>query len=380
MAVHIVTWLDTGGAQETAARLCSGLHRDGWDAVLLGGAAPDMESPAVQMARRDGVAVEAVSWMGRSVRPWQDAVALVRLVRRLRDLRPEVVHTHSSKAGLLGRAAACLAGVPVRVHTVHGWSFDQDLEGRARQLTIRLERLAARFTQALVVVSAVDRRRGLRAGIATRAKYHLIRSAIPTHLHEPATTCERGQAKRDLGLDEGAVVVGTVTRFAPPKDTSTLLAAFALFLRSMPDAHLVIVGDGPERLAVEREIEHLAIQDRVTLLGHRPDVAEVLRAVDLFAFSSRREGLPRAVVEAVAAGLPVVSTDVGGVGEVLRVAPFSRMVEVGDPGGMAEALHQLVGCPVGGRSEARVAALFGFDEHEMVDAHDALYRELATPA
>jgi glycosyltransferase involved in cell wall biosynthesis len=376
MVVHVVTWLDTGGAQETAARLCSGLQSEGWEVVLLGGVAPGRESPSVESARVDGVTVEAVSWMGRSVRPWSDAVALLRLIGRLRELRPDVVHTHSSKAGLLGRLAAWMAGVPVRVHTVHGWSFDQDLEGAARKVAVRLERLAARITDALVVVTAVDRTRGLRAGVATRVKYHLIRSAIPASLYHPATETERALVKQAWGLDASTAVVGTVTRFAPPKDTLTLLAAFSVLLRSVPDAHLVIAGDGPERASVENDIGHRSLEGSVTLLGHAGDVAAVLRGFDLFAFSSRREGLPRVVVEAVAAGLPIVSTDVGGVAEVLRVAPSSRMVEAGDAPGMARAVREILGQPVGGTPAARAAALAGFDESDMVSAHDRLYRDL----
>ncbi len=208
--VHLVTWLDTGGAQETARRLCSGLHRSGWDTVLIGGEAPGPESPGVAVAHGEGVTVEAVNWIGRPVRPWGDAVALYRLVTRLRHLRPDVVHTHSSKAGLLGRVAASLAGVPVRVHTVHGWSFDQDLEGVSRRFAVLLERLTAGLAHALVVVSGVDRARGLQAGIATRAKYHLIRSAVPVGRYAPATDAERRRTKEAWGLDPSTPVVGTV--------------------------------------------------------------------------------------------------------------------------------------------------------------------------
>lgn len=377
--VHVVTWLDTGGAQETAARLCAGLQRRDWDTVLLGGVAPGTESPGVDVARREGVTIEAVTWMGRPLRPWGDVVALYRLVGRFRELRPDVVHTHSSKAGLLGRVAARLAGVPVRVHTVHGWSFDQDLEGAALRGAVLLERMAAAVTHALVVVSAEDRGRGLRAGIATRAKYRLIRSAVPLDQYAPATDIERGRTKESWGLDPSTPVVGTVTRFAEPKDTPTLLAAFSQMVESEADAHLVIVGEGPRRREVEVEILERGLEDRVTLLGQRRDVASLLRGFDLFAFSSRREGLPRVVVEAVAAGLPVVSTRVGGIAEVLRLAPSSRMVEVGDASGMSQALGDLLGRPVGGAPAARAAALAGFGEQEMVAAHDVLYRELMAP-
>jgi glycosyltransferase involved in cell wall biosynthesis len=380
LVVHVVTWLDTGGAQETAARLCSGLRREGWETVLIGGMAPDDESPAVAVARVDGVSVEAVPWLGRSIRPWNDVVALTLLVRRLRELKPAAVHTHSSKAGLLGRLAAVLARVPVRVHTVHGWSFDQDLEGGSRRVAIVLERLAAAVTGALVVVSAVDRGRGLAAGIANRSRYRLIRSAVPLGCFAPATDDERSQIKASWGLEPTALVVGTVTRFAPPKDTATLLAAFSRLLESTPNARLIIIGDGPEHEGVLQDIGSRGLREQVTLLGRRDDVPAVLRGFDLFAFSSRREGLPRAVVEAVAAGLPVVSTAVGGVAEVLRLAPFSRLVDVGDAKGMAEALVELAGCAVGSRFEARKAALSGFDEPDMVRAHVDLYRDLMSLA
>ncbi len=149
---------------------------------------------------------------------------------------------------------------------------------------------------------------------------------------------------------------------------------------SAADAHLVIAGDGPQRDAVETEIRERGLSGRVTLLGHTDDVASVLRGFDVFAFSSRREGLPRVVVEAVAAGLPVVSTHVGGVADVLRVAPSSQLVEPGDAVAMSQALHDLLGQPVGGAPAARKAALVGFDEQDMVVSDEVLYRSLMASA
>jgi glycosyltransferase involved in cell wall biosynthesis len=329
-------------------------------------------------ARARGVRVEAVTWLGREIAPWSDGAAFFRLVRRLRQLRPDIVHTHSSKAGLLGRVAAFVAGVPVRVHTVHGWSFDQGMAGLGRAVVVALERLVLRCTDAVVVVTSVDRSRGLAAGIGNRSDYHVIRSAIRMADYVRATPEQRAATKRGWGIDPRSPVVGTVTRFAPPKDTDTLLDAFATLLETVPDARLVIAGGGPERAQVEARIDELGLGDHVLLLGWCDDVSRLLSGLDAFALASRREGLPRSVVEAVAAGLPVVATDVGGVFEVLRTAPSSRIVPIGDPQAMAAALKVLICDPAPDRPEARAAALAGFDEPDMVQAHARLYRALTS--
>jgi glycosyltransferase involved in cell wall biosynthesis len=231
-------------------------------------------------------------------------------------------------------------------------------------------------TDALVVVSAVDRGRGLREGIAGRQKFCLIRSAVSLKAHESGSEETRARTKVAWGLCPATPVVGTVTRFAAPKDFSTLLAAFAQARSDRPEMHLVVAGDGPDRGEVEHAIASAGLERHVTLLGHCDDVAAVLRGFDVFAFASRREGLPRVVVEAVAAGLPVVSSDVGGVAEVLRRVPTSALVPAGDVWRMAEAIGAGFTHPVGAWSSARRAALVGFDEQDMVDAHVRLYDAL----
>ncbi len=331
--VQIVTTLARGGAQATVLASSTEVPpgQDGTpplDVRVLTGADTTGEGSFWDDRATAGVAIDVVPAMRRSIRPVDDALALRWLVAHLRAERPDVVHTHSSKAGVLGRLAAAIARVPC-VHTVHGWG-PLDAGGPiARRSVVALERLLARLTAALVVVGADDLERGLRLGIGRADQYHLIRSGI-----EPPDAGQRDAVRRELGVD-GRWVVGMVGRLAAQKDQAALVAAFAGL--APEDGTLVLVGDGPRRPAIEAAVAANPGLD-IRLLGARADGPRLATGFDLAVNASRWEGLPRSVVEAASAGVPVVASDVGSTSELIRPGRSGRLVPPGDVVALAEAI------------------------------------------
>ena len=374
---NVITKLAVGGAQETALSYCSQLDPDRWAMTLVTGPELSPEGDLFEEARRRGVPVLTVPSLRRPIRPLADAKAVVELVRLFRRERPDIVHTHSSKAGLVGRLAARIAGVPVVVHTVHGWSFHEGMSPPARAVAVALERLAARWTWPLVVVCEVDAEIGVAAGIGHPAQYTVIRSAVDVgRLRRAAGS--RASARAALGIPEGVPVAGTVTRLCRQKDPETLLRAARLAAELRPDTRFVVVGDGPLRPQVERLLDELELRDHVTLLGRRSDVDALLPGFDAFVLSSRWEGLPRVVVEAMAVGVPVVSTDVGGIAEAVEDQVSGLLVPPGDSVSLANALVRALAEPgLGARLRSTAATRVDeFDIGVMTDSLDDLYSGL----
>ncbi len=374
---NVITKLAVGGAQETALAYCSSLDPARWEASIVTGPERSPEGDLFDEAARRGVPVVTVPSLRRRIRPVADVRAVVELVRLFRQERPDIVHTHSSKAGLVGRLAARVAGVPVVVHTVHGWSFHEGMSLAARAFAVTFERLAARWTWPLVVVTEVDAEIGLASRIGQPDQYAVVRSAIDVErLRRSAGS--RASARSALGIPQDMPVVGTVTRLCTQKDPEMLLRAARLAVELQPDVRFVVIGDGPLRPRVEQLLDDLDLRGHVTLLGRRSDVETLLPGFDAFVLSSRWEGLPRVVVEAMAVGVPVVSTDVGGIAEVVEDGVSGLLVPAGDHIAMANALLRVLGEPgLGGRlardAGGRVAE---FDIGEMAARLDDLYAGL----
>ncbi|HVF13216.1 MAG TPA: glycosyltransferase family 4 protein [Acidimicrobiales bacterium] len=377
--LNVITKLSVGGAQETALRYCSLLDPARWDTALVAGPESSPEGDLFEEAARLHVRRLTIPTLARRLRPLADLRAVVDLFRLFRRERPDIVHTHSSKAGLVGRLAARLAGVPVVLHTVHGWSFQGGMSPAGRRMTIACERLAAKWTTALVVVAARDAEVGLAARIGRPDQYALVRSAIDVDRLR-RTAGSRAEARLAFGIPDGAPVVGTVTRLCRQKDPETLLRAHRRVVDHRPDAHLVVVGDGPLRAEVEAMVDDLRLRPHVTLLGPRSDVAALLPGFDVFVLSSRWEGLPRVIVEAMAAGVPVVSTEVGGISEAIEDQESGLLAPAGDAAALGDAAVRVLDDPSLAARLRRAAQVDveEFDVGVMVDRLDDLYSTLLT--
>ena len=375
--LNVITKLAVGGAQETALAYCSHLDPARWDASIVTGPERSPEGDLFDEAARRGVPVTVLPSLRRRIHPVGDLRALVQLVRHFRQERPDIVHTHSSKAGLVGRLAARIAGVPVVVHTVHGWSFHDGMSPAVHALAVAVERLAARWTWPLVVVAEIDAEIGVASGIGQPDQYAVVRSAVDVNRLRSAAG-SRATARAALGIPEGVPVVGAVTRLCRQKDPETLLRAARLTAELRPDSRLVVVGDGPLRGEVERMLDELDLRAHVILLGRRSDVEALLPGFDVFVLSSRWEGLPRVIVEAMAAGVPVVSTDVGGISEAVEDRVSGLLVPPGDHVALANALVQVLEDPVLS-ARLRAAATTRVEEFDiatMTDRLDDLYSGL----
>ena len=358
--------------------LCSDLmDPEQYSCEILTGPETGSEGELHSECRRRGVQVTIEPSLVRRVSPVLDATAVARLVRHIGRGQYDIVHTHSSKAGIVGRLAARIVGTPTVVHTVHGWGFNTRQPSHESGTYALLERMWAPLCDALVVVASADRDEGLSRHIGRSEQYHLIRSGIELDVYRPGPT-SREDARRCIGVPPDAFVMGTVGRLSPQKAPFDLLDAFAQAARTRPLAHLVFVGDGPLRSEVEQRIANLGLASRVHLLGLRADVPRLLPAFDVFALASHWEGLPRVFPQAMACGLPIVATRVAGAPDAVEHGVNGLLVNVGDIPAIAGALGALMDDPacaraMGERGRAKVGQ---FSARQMVEDLRALYDEL----
>ena len=367
MVAQIVTTMARGGAQATVVASSASMG-PGFEITVLAGPDATDEGTYWDSDALSEIHTVVVPNLVRRLSPRNDFAALVWLIRWLRTNRPDVVHTHSSKAGVLGRIAARIAGIRC-AHTVHGWGPLCSSTAAVRLAATTVERGLAGLCDALVVVGNPDLRVGLERRIGSAEKYRVIRSGVDTGLAKAAAH-ERDSVRSEIGLS-ASFVIGMVARMSFQKDHATLIKAFAA--ADMPEAVLVLIGDGPLRSEVTTLIEELDLSDRVRVLGVRPDAARLVAGFDIAVLSSRWEGMPRTVVEAAAAGVPVVATDVGSVSELIEDGVSGLLVPVEGVDQLASALQQLYLSADRGLAMAEAAARraeeFSVDRmrHELTD-------------
>jgi glycosyltransferase involved in cell wall biosynthesis len=353
----LITLAETGGAQAYVAALARVLAREYDVAVAAHGGGFLADA---------GFRYVPLRHMRRRLDPLHDALALVELFRLFRRERPLVVHANSSKAGVLGRLAAVAARVPVRLFTVHGWAF-RAYEGRTATAYLWADRLMSPLTTTTICVAHGERSAGVRARTCRPDRTVVIHNGVP--LDRP---------RRPPGPAVRPVTLLSVGRLRAPKDFVTLIRAFAAL--EPGTARLRIAGDGPDRAAVEAEIERLGLQGRVELLGTRDDIPELLAGADVFVLASDSEGLPMSVLEAMAAGLPVVASAVGGVPEAVRDGETGALVPPRDSAALAHAIGRIVADPalrdrLGEAGRRRVEREFSLERFER--EHLELYRNRA---
>ena len=375
---HVITLLELGGAQENTLYTVSHLGAPFLPSLLCGrGGVLDGE------ARRLGVPLRFVPSLVRPVRPHLDILTLLRLVRIFREDRPDIVHTHSSKAGILGRLAARLAGVPRVVHTIHGFGFHESQPWPVRRALIALERLAARVTTRFIAVSRANLEAGIALGLFTRDRVSLIRSGVRLADFERALgnggSRDAGASLRDeLGVPRSAPLVGMVACLKPQKSPLTFVEVAARVVRDVPGAVFALAGDGELRRDVERRAAELRLGGGFRLLGWRRDIPRVMAALDVLLHTSLWEGLPRVLPEAIACGVPIVATAVDGTADILRDGLTGILCAPHDTDGLAAGVRRILLDREFGRGLARRAraVLEEFDIDAMVREQERLYLTL----
>ncbi len=380
--IHIVTRLDFGGAQQNTLYTAGHLDPARFEVILVCGPGGRLDGRAEDLARGSRpVRLRFIEDLVREISPIRDLAALCQLTRFLRDVRPDIVHTHSSKAGILGRIAARLAGVPVILHTFHGFAFHELMPPPARALYVFFERIAAAVCARLIFVSRsnMDYARAYRLGRPER--YVLIRSgvklsALPASLGGPRG---RRSKRAAVGIRPEPPLVVSIGNLKAQKNCMDFVRIAESVLARNGDASFIFIGDGPLRGKFEDAVRRGKLEGKVALLGWRDDAREILAASDIFLLTSLWEGLPRALVEAMKTGLPSVAYNVDGVQDVLRSGRNGYALAPKDWKGAAERIVELIADPALRRRMGIAAAdSIGeeFDIDAMVRKQEALYEEL----
>lgn len=344
--LHIITHLGVGGAQDNTLLTVKGLDRTRFE-VHVAGAPGSWEPRARAVADR----LILIPGLRREIAPVDDLLALNQILTLLRREQYCIVHTHSSKAGIIGRLAARLARVPVVVHSVHGFSFDDaTFTQRQRAVFILLERMAARWCDRLITVSQMTKQLGLAERIAPDSQMVTIYSGIDLTSFADSVDCR--QKRRDMGLDETRPVIGTVGRLAPQTAPEVFVEAAFLVLKERPDVQCLIVGDGP---SAERAREIIGGDERIKMTGYRADVPEILQTLDCFVSTAAWGAVGRALTEAMIVGLPVVATSIRGVPEIVKDGETGLLVAPGDAAAIADRVLFVLDHPADARRLGRSA-------------------------
>ena len=372
--VHLVTRLDLGGAQQNTLHTVRGLDRSRFEPVLVCGPGGMLDEEALGDASIRVIFVEALR---RDISPAHDLLAFLELTRVLLAERPAVLHTHSSKAGILGRLAAALAGVPVVVHTYHGFGFHDRQPAPVKAFYVFLERVCARFTSALVFVSRSNIEYAAAHGLVRAKDAVLIRSGV--RLAGLPAPVDAAKLKMSAGVGMHKLLVVSIGNLKPQKNAGDFVSAAAAVLAEVPEARFVFLGDGPQRRALEARAFVLGLEGKVLFLGWRRDAAQWLAAADVFAMTSLWEGLPRSLVEAMKSGLPPVCYAADGVTDLIKNGENGFSIEPGDHAALAAGVTRLLKDePLRKRLGAAAAASIGpeFDIDGMVRSQEELYERL----
>jgi glycosyltransferase involved in cell wall biosynthesis len=375
-----------GGPALHVAYLTAGLADRGYETTLVAGSLARGEDSMAFVADELGIEVERIEELHREISPLRDAVAILRLARLIRRVRPDILHTHTAKAGAVGRLAALLAGdarPPIVVHTFHGHVLRGYFDPLRTAGFRLLERWLATKTTALVAVSPQVRDDLVALGVAPRERFVVVRLGIELEQRVAAERDGRGESRRVLGIAPDRFAVGWIGRMTGVKRTDDVLRAFRRLRDRGVDACLCMIGDGPDRPAVERRAHELGLMRDTLFLGYQEEVAPFYAAFDAMILPSINEGTPVSAIEALAAGRPVVATRVGGVPDVVREGEDGFLVEPGDVDALAERLARLAADPelrerLGAAGRARVVPRYSV--RRLVDDIDLLYRSLLASA
>ncbi|WP_433515877.1 glycosyltransferase [Nonomuraea sp. CA-143628] len=369
--MDVIARMNIGGPATQLTGLCAQLNHDTFDHRLYTGDVSGDEGDHF-LLRESAMPVHRVPGLGRSIKPADDVRAVAHLIKAIRTFRPHIVHTRTTKAGLLGRVAARLSGInPAMAHVFHGHLLYGHFSPPKRFVYVRTERLLASMSDRLVTVGARVRDELLEAGIGRREQYIVTPPGVGL-----GPIPSREDARRSLGLPPDVPVVAFVGRLTQVKRPDRFVATARAILRQVPDCHFVVCGDGELREQMEQAVTPMRASFH--LLGWRNDVATICSAADVVLLTSDNEGMPVALIEAGMAGRPSVSTRVGSVAEVIR-HEHTGLVSSADVGELTEHTVRLLTDPelrhrMGEAARDWTTASFGVER--LVADTEAMYRSL----
>jgi len=370
--LYVITKLELGGAQKQLLSLILHLDKKRFEPFLFTAREGLLVSEASSIS---GLTLKRSRCLERAINPFKDLLALIQIYWFIKKNDIQILHTHSSKAGVLARCAARLAKVRVIIHTVHGWSFNDYQPVLCQKLFIWLERFIGRFTDKFVVVSLHDKQKGLKNCIGNEEKYALIRYGIDY--------AEFGRREKnireELGINATDLVVGMISSFKAQKSPQDFIKLALGVNQILPNVRFILVGDGVLRKSIERLIRKFTLQQHIILTGWRRDIPDILSAADVFVLTSLWEGLPVAALEALASAKPVVATYTGGISEVIVEGENGFLVSPTDMQGMCKKLTILLrnsGLRKAMSENAKEALTSDFLADTMVEKTQDLYKDL----
>lgn len=372
--MRIIARLNVGGPAIHVALLTHRLNPPDYESVLVAGRVGEDEGDMSYYAESLGVTPRIIPELGRSLHPVRDLKVIWQVYRLIREFKPDVVHTHTAKAGFVGRIAAWLAGVPVIVHTYHGHVFRGYFSPTMTRVFLMLERLTARMSNAVITLTE-----GLKGEIADEFKVtsreKIVVMGLGLDLGKFAMYPRKeGNFRAAHGIPADAPLIGIVGRLVPVKNHGLFLEAAALVRHGVPDARFVIVGDGESRAEIEAKIAEHGLSDAVQITGWTRELAPVYSDLDVMALSSVNEGTPVTIIEALAAGCAVASTAVGGVPDLLEGGKLGALAESENAASLAGAMVEALRRSGDEATRALVVERYGVDR--LVRDMDGLYRKL----
>jgi glycosyltransferase involved in cell wall biosynthesis len=338
--LHIITRLDKGGSTDNTLLSVLGLNKDIFQVDLLSGRTNFPSPKLKQLKKQNSIQYKEVSQLVRAIHPIKDIIALIQLYKYIKKGSYDIVHTHSSKAGLLGRLAARLAGVKHIIHTPHGHIFYGYYGKLLSSIFILLERYAARFTENIITLTKAGKEEHVKYKIASADKFVTIHSGLELNSWQPAYT--RKEVIEEFSISNSNTIVGTVARLVPIKGHEFLVKAAPLVLQHYPNTTFLLIGDGPLRKQLENLAQQLNVFDKIVFSGMREDIPRLLNAIDIFVLPSLNEGMGRVIIEAMTLAKPIVASRVGGVADVVEDGSSGLLVPPADPEALADAICQVM--------------------------------------
>ena len=368
--LHVITHLPIGGAQDNTLYTIELLDKEKYDISLC----CNLNGELVERAKNiQSVNIFDIPFLCREVNPYKDIRAFIILYKLFKKENYTIIHTHSSKAGLLARLAAMLNKTPIVIHTIHGFAFNDFMNVFKKSFFINVEKLLAKWTNVLITVSNLNKKKIIDLNIAKETKLKNIYSGIDLKLFTNKNNIE---FRKELNLKSNHILLGSVGRLSFQKDPITMINAFDIVAKRFPNAHLVLVGEGELRSIIVDRIDQLHLNDRVHLTGNKNNPWKIYHSLDLFIMSSIYEGLGRSITEALSCGVPVVCTSVEGVPEIVRDNKTGILVPPKDVIALADGVIKSLNNMEASKKMARKGRKFvndNFDVNKMVRDIDALY-------
>ena len=376
--LQIITRLDKGGSAEDIFITAIGLDRRKYEVTLMSGPVEDPGQDRKKEIEECGIRHIFIPELVRNINLFKDLTALLKIYRVLRKEKFDIVHTHTSKAGFLGRLAAKLARVPIIIYTPHGHIFFGYFSSLKTKIFILLEKLASPLADKIVAKTNAEKKDYISYKITSERRLTIICSGIDLNRFKELSSDEKLKIKKELGIPENSLVVGTAGRLVPVKGPEFLIEASKIIVSKYPDTYFLFAGEGPLRQSLEKKACRMGVKENIIFLGWRDDVAKIISIFDIFVLPSLNEGMGRVLVEAMALRKPIVASCVGGIPDLVAHGKNGFLVPPKNPMELAKHIQLLLE-DRGEREKMGSAGqetIFNFSKERMIEDTESLYEEL----